>query len=126
LNRPPFDVVPCGRVLSLADPLPSEGRIDDSRQVAEIVIVGQVVVRKDADATWSDLGAAAMLVTAARKPPALSDATPLITATQEVWRATSTPAAFASATAAHQFVRYNKGIAQAAADAAAPLNLAGV
>jgi hypothetical protein len=126
LNRPPFDIVACGRVLSLADPLLSEGKIDDTRRVAQIVIVGQEVKRKDADAAWADLGAATMLVTAARKPPALSDATPIITATQEVWRATSTPAAFASATAAHQFVRYNKGIAQAAADAAAPLNMAGV
>ena len=126
LNRPPFDVVACGRVLSLTDPLPSEGRIDDPRQVAMIVIVGQKVVRNDAEAAWADLGAATMLVTAARKPPALSDATPIITATQEEWRATSTLASFASATAAHQFVRYNKGIAQAAADAAKPLNMAGV
>ena len=66
------------------------------------------------------------LVTAAGKPPALSDAKPLMTATQEDWTATSAPDAVPSATAAHQFVRYNAGIAQASADAAAPLNLAGV
>ena len=33
LNRPPFDILACGRVLSLADPLLSEGKIDDPRQV---------------------------------------------------------------------------------------------
>ena len=126
LNRPPFDILACGRVLSLADPPLSEEKIVDPRQVEQIVIVGQVLMQEGADAVWADLGAAATLVDAARRPPALSDATPLITATQELWRATSTAAPFASATAAHQFVRYNKGIAQAAADAAAPLNLAGV
>ena len=36
-------------------------------------------MRKDAVAAWADLGAATTLVDAARQPPALSDATPLIT-----------------------------------------------
>ena len=44
LNRPPFDVLACGRVLSLADPALSEGQIDDARQVKQIVIIGQVCV----------------------------------------------------------------------------------
>jgi hypothetical protein len=66
------------------------------------------------------------LVSAAGKPPALSNTTPIITAKQEVWAATSTADAFSSATAAHQFVRYNSGVAQPSADAAAPVNLVGV
>jgi hypothetical protein len=68
----------------------------------------------------------AALVTAAGLPPAVSDIKPIITANQETWRATTTSASFDSATAAHQFVRYNQGIAQASADAAAPVDLAGV
>jgi len=58
--------------------------------------------------------------------PALSNATALVTAKQEEWTATSATTTFASASAAHQFVRYNKGVAQAAAEAAAPLDLTAV
>jgi hypothetical protein len=125
LNRPPFDVLPSGRVLSLVDPALSVGQIDDSRKLAQIIIRNGLVMN-EAEGEHANLLDMLTLVIAASLPPALSDATPLVTATQEAWRATSTPTAFASATAAHQFVRYKKGIAQAAADAAAPLNLAGV
>jgi hypothetical protein len=125
LNRPPFDVLASGRVLSLADPGLSQGLIDDPRKLAQIIIRNGVVIN-EVEGERANLVDVMVLVIAAGLPPALSDATPIITATQEEWRATSTPTAFASATAAHQFVRYNKGIAQASADAAAPLNLAGV
>ncbi len=125
LNRPPFDVLPSGRVLSLADPALSESAIPDARQVLQIVI-SNAVVSDGVDARTVDLVAMVALVTAAGKPPGLSDTSPLITANQEVWTATSIPDVFSSATAAHQFVRYNAGVAQASADAAAPLNLAGV
>ena len=124
LNRPPFDVLPSGRVLSLTDPALSESKIPDAREVRQIVILGGVVY--DGVARSVDLVAMVTMVTAARQPPALSNGTPLITATQEVWTATTTGDAFSSATAAHQYVRYHAGIAQASADAAAPLNLAGV
>lgn len=124
LNRPPFDVLASGRVLSFADPPLSEGKIDDPRQVKQIVISNGN--KLDVRGISLNLVDVVALVSAAGKPPALSDATPLITATQEVWRASSSMTEFASATAAHQFVRYNNGIAQAAADAAAPLSLAGV
>ena len=73
-----------------------------------------------------DLVAMVALVTAAGKPAALSNTTPLVTATQEAWTATSTPDTFSSPTAAHQFVRYHTGVAQASADTSAPLNMAGV
>lgn len=124
LNRPPFDVLPSGRVLSLTDPALSESKIPDAREVRQIVILGGVVY--DGVARSVDLVAMVTMVTAARQPPALSNGTPLITATQEVWTATTTGDAFSSATAAHQYVRYHAGIPQASADAAAPLNLAGV
>ncbi len=125
LNRPPFDVLASGRVISVADPKPSESKILDTREVEQIVI-RDGVPSLPVEALGVDLVAMVALVTAAGKPPALSDATPLVTAKQEVWAATSTPDAFDSATAAHQFVRYHAGVAQASADAAAPLNLAGV
>jgi Family of unknown function (DUF6603) len=125
LNRPPFDVLASGRVISVADLAPSASAINDTREVRQIVISNGVVgIGKMARAV--DLVAAAALVTAAGRPPSLSDATPLVTAAQETWAATSTADTFASATAAHQFVRYRAGVAQAAADAAAPLNLADV
>lgn len=125
LNRPPFDVLPSGRVLSLTDPPLGESMIQDSREVHQIVILGGVVF-DGGEAKRVDLLAMVTMVTAAGQPPALSNATPLITATQEVWTATTTGDAFSSATAAHQFVRYHAGIAQASADAAAPLSLVGV
>jgi len=72
------------------------------------------------------LAAASTLVIAAGQLPALSNTTALVTAKQEEWMATSATTTFASASAAHQFVRYNKGVAQAAAEAAAPLDLTAV
>ena len=125
LNRPPFDVLPSGRVLSLADPALSESAIPDARTVRQMTISNGVVSEGEKGRSV-DLVAMVALVTAAGKPPALSNAAPLVTATQEVWTATSTASTFSSATAAHQFVRYNAGVAQASADAAAPLNMAGV
>jgi len=125
LNRPPFDVLPSGRVLSVADGALSESAISDTREVVQIIISNGVVI-DGAPARGVDLVAMVALVSAAGKPPALSDATPIITAKQEAWAATSTADVFSSVTAAHQFVRYNAGVAQPSADAAAPLNLAGV
>ncbi|MFP3590048.1 hypothetical protein SCB29_41540, partial [Paraburkholderia sp. SIMBA_055] len=45
LNRPPFDVLPAGRVLSLADPLLNANRTPEDREVEQIVIVGSRIVR---------------------------------------------------------------------------------
>jgi hypothetical protein len=125
LNRPPFDVLPAGRVLSVADPALSESAIPDPRVVLQIIISNGVVI-DGVPARGVDLVAMVALVSAAGKPPALSNTTPIITAKQEAWTATSTVDAFSSATAAHQFVRYNSGVAQPSADAAAPVNLVGV
>jgi hypothetical protein len=125
LNRPPFEVLASGRVLSVPDQALTESEINDARQVRQIVI-SNGKIRIDGQGPTASLVAVTELISAAGKPPALSDPTPLVTATQEVWTATSAPTTFSSATAAHQFVRYNSGIAQASMDAAAPLNLAGV
>jgi len=125
LNRPPFDILAAGRIFSPADPPLGESQIDDPREVLQIVIKNHIASPRF-DARLGNLSAMSALVTAAGKPPALSNATPLVTATQEVWTATGAPGTFASATAAHQFVRYQSGVAQPAADAASPLNLAGV
>ncbi len=125
LNRPPFDVLEAGRVFSPADPPLSQSKIDDPREILQIVIKNHIP-SGSLSARIGNLSAMSALVTAAGKPPALSNAAPLVTATQEVWTATGAPGTFASATAAHQFVRYQSGVAQPAADAAAPLDLAGV
>jgi hypothetical protein len=125
LNRPPFDVLASGRVLSLVDPELSEGKIDDPRAVWQIII-RDGKPPAEAGGKYASLVDVMGLVIAASLPPALSDAKPLVTAGQEEWHVTSTPTVFASATAAHQFARYGTGIAQAAADAAAPLSLVGV
>lgn len=128
LNRPPFDLLPCGRVLSLPDPtLTSFPNTPDARTVKQIVI--RSGVRQSATAgMFLDLGHIALLTEAARLPPALSDPSAIIEASQELWAA-STPAGtevFASATAAHQFARYNGTVAMSLTDADAPVDLAGV
>ncbi|MGZ4711266.1 MAG: DUF6603 domain-containing protein, partial [Acidimicrobiales bacterium] len=128
LNRPPFDLLPSGRVLSLPDPAASSfPNRADARTMRQIVIQGGH--RHDpVDGIFFDLSHIAALTDAARRPPALSDATPLITAAQEVWTAATptTTELFASATAAHQFARHHDAVAVAEADAAAPVSLAGV
>jgi hypothetical protein len=83
-------------------------------------------VRNDPDGVRTSLAHIAALVAAAGRPPALSDGSPLVTAGSETWTATGTAQTFTSATAAHQFVRYHSGVALAATDAAAPVELAGV
>ncbi len=125
LNRPPFDLLPAGRIFSPADPALSQSEIKDPRQISQIVIKNRIIGIRAAASQGSLVGMAA-LVHAAGKPPTVSSAAPIVTASQEVWTATSTGEKFTSATAAHQCVRYNSGVAQAAADAASPLSLAGV
>lgn len=123
MNRPPFDLLPAGRELSPADPPPFDP-VNEDRAVQQIVISGA--------APWSRLSAAflplagmAALTEAARRPPATSDQTAMITVTQEQWT-TLSGGSFSSATAAHQQARYHGGIALAEADAAVPVSLAGV
>jgi hypothetical protein len=128
LNRPPFDVLPSGRVLSMADPPLTANLTDEKREVEQIVIIGGTILRAGVNAKMTVLAEISALVAAAGRSPALSSATPMVTATGETWKATGSPDSFSSATAAHQFTRYskNKSVALASTDAAAAVNLAGV
>jgi hypothetical protein len=127
LNRPPYDILTAGRVLSPADPALSDfPGVPDPRTVKQIVIRGGH--RHDAsDGVVVDLTHLAQLHDASRRPPAISDPSPLVTAHREEWAAVSGAAGpFPSATAAHQFARHNGTVAVAAADGARPVSLAGV
>ena len=125
LNRPPFDLLPAGRVLSPPDPdLTSFPHRNDERTVRQIVISNGR--RIDSHASRFDLSLLAALTVAAGRPPALSDHSPAVTARQETWSTPEKGQVFDSATAAHQFARYHATVAVAAADAADPVDLAGV
>jgi hypothetical protein len=126
LSRPPFDLLPAGKVLSLPDPaLAAFGGIDDARHLRQIVIRNRVR-HDETSGLLFDVSHLAALVGAAGRPPALSDTTPLVTALRETWTTTDGAATFTSATAAHQFARYAATQAVCATDAADPVDLAAV
>jgi hypothetical protein len=117
-------VLPAGRVVTLTDPaLNSFPTQVDKRKVRQIVIKDNSQFPEQIGAVLN-LAHIAGLTEAAGKPPALSNNSPMVTANREAW--TAGAASFGSATAAHQAARYGGGIALAAADAADPVNLAGV
>jgi hypothetical protein len=130
LNRPPFDVLTAGRVLSLADPaLSSFPNVPDDRRVKQIVISdGQVRPTGGAAGAVLDLHDMALLTEASRRPPAVSDSSPMLTARPETWMAW-TPVVhrgFSSASAAHQFARHNDTVAVTEPDFESPVSLEGV
>jgi hypothetical protein len=125
LNRPTFDVHDAGGVLAAAAPAITPLQKDDTRQVQVITILGGVKGKPN-PANHIDLARTAALVSAARRPPALSNPVPQITANREQWTivAGGRPApVFDSATAAHQTARVTAGVAVAALDAANPVDL---
>jgi hypothetical protein len=125
LSKPPFDLLPAGRVLTLADPaLSTFLPVVDNRTVKQIVISSGV--RSEFSGLFFTIGHIAALTDAAGKPPALSDASKIVVANQETWTTPGGGQVFTSATAAHQFARYNATVAVASADAAAPVDLSGV
>lgn len=126
LNRPPFDVLASGRVLSLPDPpLTTFANTPEDRQVHQIVI--REKHRADpVVGVLFDLSHMAALTAASRRPPALTDASPLVTTLQETWTTASGADAFTSATAAHQFARHHNTVAVAVSDVQAPVSLVGV
>lgn len=127
LNRPPFDQLASGRVLSLPDPaLTDFPNQPDPRRMKQIVI--RSGVREEFIGLLFPLGHIASLVAAAGAPPALSDASPLVSALPEVWASTTSAATeeFASASAAHQFARHNGTVALPLADTSAPVSMVGV
>jgi hypothetical protein len=128
MNRPPFDLLPSGRTLSLPDPgLLTFPHTTDTRKVRQIVIRSKVRLTA-VDGLHVDLGDMAALTGAARQPPALSNASAVIEAAQEVWAApvSGGKEVFASATAAHQYARYSSTVAMPLTDLDAPVQLAGV
>lgn len=126
LNRPPFDVLAAGRELSLTDP-PPVGALPDGRAVRQIVISsGATAEIAGLRLEVSALAAMAAMTEAARRPPALSDTSALVTAQPEEWTTVAGGTSFTSATAAHQFARYHDTLAVPAVDAAAPVSLVGV
>jgi hypothetical protein len=126
LSRPPFDILPAGRVLTPADPPPASfPKTVDDRSVKQIMI--RSGVRTLTNGVRHDLSPVAALTAAAAGPPALSDQKPLVTAQREEWLTTNTLTTFTSATAAHQDARHHGGgLALAVADAAEPADFAGV
>jgi hypothetical protein len=125
LNRPTFDVHDAGGVLAPAAPAVTPLQKDDTRQVQVITILGGVKGGPN-PANHIDLARTAALVSAARRPPALSNPVPHITANREQWTivAGGRPApVFDSATAAHQTARITAGVAVAALDASNPVDL---
>jgi hypothetical protein len=126
MSRPPFDMLPAGRVLSPADP-----QLTDFPDKLDTRTVTQIVI-KEHEQVASALGKTLLLnhigdlVGAASRPPALSDAGPLVTALAAEWTTTGSGATYSSATAAHQAARYGDGVAVVAADASDPVDLAGV
>ncbi|WP_422650038.1 DUF6603 domain-containing protein [Cupriavidus sp. H18C1] len=126
LNRPPFDMLDAGVVLSSGAAHYST-HVDDTREVELVVIPPELQDAKVAART--DLRAIAHLVAASHRPPALGSTAQLIHATREVW-ATVPPtelASYTSATAAHAFARGNStGGAVPMAELLSPVDLSGV
>jgi hypothetical protein len=125
LNRPAFDVHDAGGVLVPPVPTPAPKQLD-SRLVQVITILNHTRQNDRPGGVGIDISRIAGLVSAARRPPTLSDPTPQITTARERWTtvAGQTPApVYVSATAAHQAARVNGGVAVAEPDAATPIDL---
>jgi hypothetical protein len=126
LNRPAFDVLPAGRVLSLPDPAPGAfPNVEDTRTVTQIVIRDKQVGPAHLGGR-RDLTSLETLTLAARQPPALSESAPLVRAAPERWTVTPSRTIAASATAAFQNARHGGGVALAQVDADEPISLAEV
>ena len=126
VNRPPFDVLTSGRELAPPDPPPVDA-LPDTRKVRQIVInTGAPKLRHEIEGQPVLIAAMAQMTGAARRPAALSDTTPLVTASPEQWTAVADGTSHGSATAAHQHARYHGGVAVAGADAADPVSMAGL
>lgn len=126
LHRPPFDVLTSGVNLAPAA-APGAPQKSDDRTVDLIVILGGKRRSRGIGKRLA-LDAASELVLSSRRAPALSDDSALVTASRESWSTVAagagTATGYGSATAAHQFARQRGGVALAAADAGAPVDLA--
>jgi hypothetical protein len=126
LSRPPFETLTAG--VRLADGAPLRGaEVDNDTDLVVIVRLGPAPTR--IGGKFLALGAISALVEAGRLAPALGDTVALVSAVRESWAVVGSGGAEAthdSATAAHQFARVGGMVAVASADAAAPVDLAGV
>jgi len=130
LNRKPFEDLPAGKLLTPAEPLPSDFPfVDETRTVEQIVIdMRSGKSTKHKDAAMIDLGPLSALAIAARAPPALSDPKPVLSARRESWGEIGTPQpqVYQSATAAHEFARIHGTVTVPVTDLTEPVALAGV
>ena len=125
--RPEDDVIPRPDGHLHARGLPPVDALPDTRKVRQIVInTGARNLRHEIEGQPVLIAAMAQMTGAARRPAALSDTTPLVTASPEQWTAVADGTSHGSATAAHQHARYHGGVAVAGADAADPVSMAGV
>jgi hypothetical protein len=128
VNRPAFEDLPAGRVLTPADPDPAAfPGVDEERTLRQVVLRtggGRVELLA---ATLPDLTGVSAIVAAASAGPALSDQVPVLTAVREGWTVLGAGSgSFASATAAHEFARGAGGVAVPKVDQVEPVALAGV
>ncbi|MFI8594426.1 DUF6603 domain-containing protein [Microbacterium sp. NPDC078428] len=128
VNRPPFDLLPAGKVLSPAEPdLGTFPHADEKRVLEQIVIDTRTgVERKVPSSAFLDLSAAFAMVSAARSEPALSDRTTVLSAVAEKWTVLGAGQVHESATEAHQWARAMGTTAVPSADLLAPVVLVGV
>ncbi len=128
VNRPPFDDLPAGRVLTPADPaLDGFPSATEERTIEQIVIDTRTGVPvRLGGGLLLDQAFSSRLVEAARAEPAISDSSPVVTAVRETWTDVRTGATYASATAAHEHARDQRSAAVAAADLIAPATLSAV
>ncbi len=126
LNRPAFDTLDAGVALTMAALLDGPAKVDP----AQVSVIRRVHGQQPDDCkphpSFTFLAHVLGMVAARDAAPATSSSDALVQVSPEVWVA-GDGAKFRSATAAHQHVRYSSaGFALAEADAARPVNLAGV
>ena len=128
VNRPPFDVLPAGKVLTPPQPaLSTFPHADEERTLEQIVIDTRTGGKRTITASPPiDLLAAFAMVSAARSEPALSDRTPVVSAVAEQWTVMGVGQVHESATEAHEWARAIGTVAVPSADLAAAVPLAGV
>src|SRR4051794_35451367 len=103
LNRPRFEILQAGVVLSPPAPAESLALVDD-REV-DLIVIRDGEPEAAFASIGFDLSHVAELVLAARRPPALSEMAPLVVAHEQRWRVSGPFPDFDNATAAHQLSR---------------------
>lgn len=129
VNRPPFEFLPAGKVLTPPDPA-----LDTFPQAAEERTIEQVVIdtrtgkltSMSRNSPWLDHAFASSIIDAASAEPALSDRSPVLSATSEAWTALGSGQTYDSASTAHEWARAAHSQAVPSADLTAAVPLGGV